>query len=70
MRSLDDLVKTDQCYFACTGVTSGELLDGVRYRRGYAITQSLTTRGRTGTRRLIQAFHDRNKLSKMSSVRY
>ena len=70
VRSLDDLVKTDQCYFACTGVTAGELLDGVRYRRGYAITQSLTTRGRTGTRRLIQAFHDRNKLSKMSSVRY
>lgn len=70
VRSLDDLVKTDQCFFACTGVTNGELLQGVVYKKGYAVTSSLTTRGRTGTRRLIQAFHDRGKLSKMSTVRY
>ena len=70
VRSLDDLVKTDQCFFACTGVTNGELLQGVVYKKGYAVTSSLTTRGRTGTRRLIQAFHDRIKLSKMSTVRY
>ncbi|MDD6318892.1 MAG: class II fructose-bisphosphatase [Succinatimonas hippei] len=70
VRSLDDLVKTDQCFFACTGVTNGELLQGVVYKKGYAVTSSLTTRGRTGTRRLIQAFHDRVKLSKMSTVRY
>ena len=70
VRSLDDLVKTDQCFFACTGVTNGELLHGVVYKKGYAVTSSLTTRGRTGTRRLIQAFHDRVKLSKMSTVRY
>lgn len=70
VRSLDDLVKTDQCFFACTGVTNGELLQGVVYKKGYAVTSSLTTRGRTGTRRLIKAFHDRVKLSKMSTVRY
>lgn len=68
--TLDDLIKTDTCYFACTGVTGGELVKGVQYRRGYAITHSLSTRGRTGTRRYIQAFHDREKLSKMSSIRY
>ncbi|HAH70580.1 MAG TPA: fructose-bisphosphatase class II [Succinivibrionaceae bacterium] len=68
--SIDDLIKTDTCYFACTGVTDGDLVDGVRYRRGYAITTSLSTRGRTGTIRRIQAFHDREKLSKMSSIRY
>ncbi len=68
--TLDDLIKTDTCYFACTGVTGGELVKGVQYRRGYAITHSLSTRGRTGTRRYIQAFHDREKLSKMSTIRY
>ncbi|MDY6321978.1 MAG: class II fructose-bisphosphatase [Succinivibrio sp.] len=70
VRGLDDLVKSNQCYFACTGVTKGELLPGVAYRKGYAMTYSFTTRGRTGTRRFIQACHDRAKLSKMSTIRY
>lgn len=67
---INDLIKTDVVYFACTSVTGGELLPGVTYRDGYAITHSLSTRGRTGTRRYIQAFHDREKLSKMSTIRY
>ena len=70
IRSIDDLITSDQCYFSVSGVTDGELLDGVRYKGEYAITSSLTSRGRTGTRRYIQAWHDRAKLSKMSSVAY
>lgn len=68
--TLDDIIKNDTCYFACTGVTGSDLVQGVQYRRGYAVTSSLSTRGRTGTRRYIKAFHDRDKLSKMSSIRY
>lgn len=68
--SVDDLITTDQCYFAATGVTDGEVLVGVRYEGEYAVTQSLTTRGRTGTMRYVQAFHNRKKLSKMSSIEY
>lgn len=70
IRGVDDLITSDQCYFAVTGVTEGELLEGVRYKGEYALTSSLTSRGRTGTRRYIQAWHDRAKLSKMSSVIY
>ena len=70
IRSIDDLITTDQCFFAATGVTPGELLDGVRYKGDYAITSSISSRGRTGTRRYIQAWHDRNKLSKMSTIEY
>lgn len=70
IRSVDDLITTDQCFFAATGVTPGELLDGIHYKGGYAITSSISSRGRTGTRRYIQAWHDRKKLSKMSTIEY
>lgn len=70
VRSLNELVTSDECFFAFTGITPGELLDGVRYKGEYAITSSCATRGRTGTRRYIQAWHDRKKLSKMSTIVY
>lgn len=70
IRSVDDLITTDECFFAATGVTQGALLDGVRYMGGYTLTSSVSSRGKTGTIRYIQAWHDRKKLSKMSSVRY
>lgn len=70
IRTVDELVTSDQCFFAATGVTPGELLDGVRYRGEYTLTSSISSRGRTGTRRYIQAWHDRAKLSKMSTVEY
>ncbi len=68
--SIDDLIKGNECYFASTGITNGELLRGVHYQGDYAITQSLTTRARTGTWRYIEAYHNIKKLSKMSTVRY
>nr|MCR5084651.1 fructose-bisphosphatase class II family protein [Succinivibrionaceae bacterium] len=70
IRSLDDLVRGEECFFAGTGVTPGELLGGVRYRGSYAVTHSLTTRGKTGTWRYIEAWHNLAKLQKMSSIRY
>lgn len=53
----DQLVRSDEIFFAATGVTDGLLLDGVRYRRGWAQTHSLVIRGETGTRRLIRTEH-------------
>lgn len=70
VRGVDDLVTTDRCYFAATGISAGEVLRGVEYHGEYAVTSSIATRGRTGTIRYIQAWHDRKKLSTMSTVRY
>jgi fructose-1,6-bisphosphatase II len=59
----DDLVKGDNCFFCATGVTDGDVLEGVRYQgeRG-ASTESLVMRSRSGTVRRIQSRHDRGKL--------
>ena len=63
----DDLVKGDDCFFSATGVTDGDVLQGVRYQgaRG-ATTESLVMRSRSGTVRRIHARHDRTKLRALS----
>ena len=53
----DDLVKGD-CIFAATGVTSGSLLDGVKYRRdGKMTTESVVMRASSGTVRWVKGEH-------------
>ncbi|AQS57210.1 MAG: class II fructose-bisphosphatase [Novibacillus thermophilus] len=54
---MSDLVKGDDAIFAATGVTDGELLEGVRYRGSIATTQSLVMRAKTGTVRFIDGKH-------------
>jgi fructose-1,6-bisphosphatase II len=66
----DDLVKGDNCFFAATGVTDGELLRGVRFDSRGARTQSLVMRSLSGTVRLIDAQHRLDKLSTYASVDY
>jgi fructose-1,6-bisphosphatase II len=59
----DRLCSGDNIFFACTGVTDGDLLQGVRYEGPQgATTESLVTRSRSGTVRRIMARHDRQKL--------
>ncbi|HEX4106636.1 MAG TPA: class II fructose-bisphosphatase [Solirubrobacteraceae bacterium] len=59
----DDLVRGDDIFFSATGVTDGDVLQGVRYpSAGGATTESLVTRSRSGTVRWIRATHDRAKL--------
>lgn len=53
----DDLIKGDDVSFAATGITSGELLDGVQYFGWGARTHSLMMRSHSGTIRYIQARH-------------
>ena len=66
----DDLVRGDNCFFAATGVTDGELLKGVRFHAGGAVTQSLVMRSHSGTVRMIEARHQLDKLNQISSVDY
>jgi len=60
--STDDLVAGDNCFFAATGITDGNLLRGVHYGRNGATTQSLVMRSRSGTVRLVDAQHRADKL--------
>jgi len=66
----DDLVRGDDAFFSATGVTDGDVLQGVRYQgdRG-ASTESLVMRSRSGTVRRISARHDRAKMRAMG-LRY
>ena len=66
----DDLVRGDNCFFAATGITDGELLQGVRYDELGANTQSLVMRSKTGTVRLIDARHSLDKLAEYSSIEF
>ena len=68
--TMDDLVSSEDVFFAATGVTDGELLQGVRYFGDGATTETLVVRGLTGTVRRIQATHRLDKLDKFSAVKY
>ena len=66
----DDLVRSDNVFFAATGITDGELLDGVKYYGGGARTHSLVMRSKSGTVREIVARHRWDKLMQISQVKY
>ncbi len=53
----DDLCAGDNCFFAATGITDGDLLKGVHYDARGATTQSLVMRSKSGTVRQINARH-------------
>lgn len=53
----EELVSSQEVFFAATGITDGPLLSGVRYRGRQAESNSLVMRGQTKTRRVIQAWH-------------
>jgi len=64
----DDLVRGDNAFFSATGITSGDLLRGVRYRGSGAYTQSIVMRSKSGTIRVIDSFHRLEKLRRYSVV--
>jgi fructose-1,6-bisphosphatase II len=66
----DDLVGGEDVFFAATGVTDGDLLQGVRYRGDGATTESLVMRSKSGTIRKIAATHRWDKLLRYSSLQY
>jgi fructose-1,6-bisphosphatase II len=57
----DDLVSSDDVFFAATGVTSGELLRGVRTTSRRVLTHSLSMRSKSGAVRFIEGRHHRQR---------
>lgn len=56
-----DLVSSDNCYFAATGITDGDLLRGVRYDKTKVLTQSIVMRSKSGTIRFVEGEHQAHK---------
>jgi fructose-1,6-bisphosphatase II len=59
---LDELCSGHNIFFAATGTTTGELLQGVRYEEHYAFTDSMVLRSASGTMRFVEAYHPMSKL--------
>ena len=68
--TMDDLVSSEDVFFAATGITDGELLEGIKYTGEGARTDSLVVRGLTGTVRRIEAMHKIDKLRELSAIKY
>ncbi|MFP3907245.1 MAG: class II fructose-bisphosphatase [Acidimicrobiales bacterium] len=66
----DSLVRSNNCFFAATGITDGELLRGVQYDFRGATTQSLVMRSKSGTVRQVNAQHRLDKLRDYASIEY
>jgi fructose-1,6-bisphosphatase II len=66
----NDLVSGEDVFVAATGVTTGSLLQGVRYTPGGAVTDSIVMRSRSGTVRRVVAQQSLTKLSAMTGFEY
>ncbi len=68
--TIDDLVNSDEIFFAATGITDGELVKGVKYFGEGARTHSLVMRSKSGTVREIHSTHRWDKLMEISQITY
>lgn len=68
--TINDLVSSENVFFAATGVTDGRMLRGVRYRKTHAFTHSMVMRSQSGTIRYVEADHQLDKLKALSGSRY
>jgi len=68
--TVSDLVKSDDLFFAATGISGGTFLKGVTYHGHGAETSSLVMRGKTGTIRYVEAIHNWDTLMRFSAVEY
>ena len=62
------LVSSPDTFFVCTGITDGDLVDGVNYFKGGATTESIVMRGKSGTIRYVKARHNLDKVMEYSSI--
>lgn len=67
---VNDLIKGDECFFAATGISGGDFLHGVKFHGGRSITNSLIIRGKTGTIRYLESYHNMGKINLFSAVKY
>jgi fructose-1,6-bisphosphatase II len=63
-----DLVKGDNIFFCATGITDGEILEGVRYTANGPTTHSIVMRSKSGTIRDIRSEHRIAKLAAYASI--
>ena len=68
--TVNDLVRSDDCFFAATGITDGDFLKGVRYEGSRIHTSSLVMRSKSGTVRYIDAVHSVDKLNRIAGIKY
>lgn len=68
--TIEDLVSSEDVFFAATAITNGDLLKGVEYAADSASTDSLVVRGQTGTVREIISTHRLTKLDRISRIKY
>ena len=66
--SIDDMVAGDNCFFAATGITDGELLKGVHFSGDSVFTESLVMRSKSGTVRVVSGRHKANKLREYTAL--
>lgn len=66
----EDLVGSDDLFFAATGITGGSFLRGVEFTGTGAETHSLVMRGKTGTIRYLEALHSFETLMRISAIDY
>ena len=70
IRGVNDLIRSEDVFFAATGISGGTFLGGVNYTCSGAVTNSLVMRGKTGTARYIESHHNWDRLMRFSSVKY
>ena len=68
--TVDSLIRSDDVFFAATGISGGEFLRGVDYTGKGAVTHSMVIRGKTGSLRYIESIQNWAKLMKVSDVKY
>jgi fructose-1,6-bisphosphatase II len=66
----DRLVSSTDTFFVCTGLTEGDLVEGVTYTGRGATTESLCMRGKSGTVRYVKARHTFDKLMVFSAINF
>ena len=66
--SIDDMVAGDNCFFAATGITDGELLKGVHFAGDSVFTESLVMRSKSGTVRVVNGRHKAAKLKEYTAL--
>ena len=66
----DTMIRSDDAFFAATGISGGGFLQGVRFSGHGAVTHSLVIRAKTGTFRYVESHHNWEKLMQFSSVPY
>ncbi len=67
---VNELITSDDVFFAATGISEGTFLRGVQFTGKGAITHTMVMRGKTGTVRYVESHHRFDKLMEISAINY